>query len=85
MRGCKGIFSAQGRFPWSVRSENVVVSEGGAFYDRIMAHDPADRSCEKVARVPLFPLCPERKFKAFSDALWTTEDCFANGGPVGNY
>ncbi len=25
---------------------DAVVSEGGAFYDRIMAHDPADRGCE---------------------------------------
>ncbi|MBV8168032.1 MAG: hypothetical protein JO021_14650 [Alphaproteobacteria bacterium] len=31
-----------------LRAEEVdaVVKQGGAFYDRIMAHDPADRSCE---------------------------------------
>jgi hypothetical protein len=31
-----------------LRTEEIetVVSEGGAFYDRIMAHGPADRSCE---------------------------------------
>ena len=31
-----------------LRAEEIerVVSEGGALYDRIMAHDPADRGCE---------------------------------------
>jgi hypothetical protein len=31
-----------------LRAEEVdaVVKQGGAFYDRIMAHDPADHSCE---------------------------------------